>query len=66
VVHRVSDTWVPLFASLCVLCGWNSKIIKIIVNIKVRMPCNYILPEHDDMVSLVFQTEPNQTDAPIP
>jgi len=25
---------------------------------KVRMPCNYILPEYDDMVSLGFQTEP--------
>ncbi len=25
---------------------------------KVRMLCNYILPKRDDMVSLVFQTEP--------
>jgi len=28
---------------------------------KVRMSCNYILPEHDDMVSLSFQTEPDTT-----
>jgi len=29
---------------------------------KVRMSCNYILPERDDMVSLVFQTEPQPSD----
>jgi len=26
---------------------------------KVRMLCNYILPERDEIVSLVFQTEPS-------
>ena len=26
----------------------------------VRMSCNYIMPERDDIVSLVFQTEPGR------
>gem|GEM_PF-1829900 len=33
------------------------KVIWNVVNIKVRMSCNYILPEYDDMISSVFQTE---------
>jgi len=27
---------------------------------KVKMSVNYILPERDDLVSLVFQTEPTR------
>ncbi|GEM_PF-1318493 len=29
------------------------------VNMKVRMSCDFILPEHYRMVSLFFQTEPD-------
>ncbi len=32
---------------------------------KVRISCNYILPEHEGIVSLVFQTEPKLSWIPV-
>jgi len=35
------------------------KIIGNTITLKVKMPGNYILPERDDIVPFVFQTEPH-------